>query len=85
MIHFYIIYQIVLFWYPLILVISLAFPPLNFFQKDQPDDDELPKISNRQILKMNKPEWKSMVIGAIASVIMGASMPAYAVLFGEVR
>ena len=49
------------------------------------DDEDLPKVDQIRVLKMNGPEWFYMVVGGIASVIMGASMPVYAVLFGEVR
>ncbi|XP_059085287.1 ATP-dependent translocase ABCB1-like isoform X5 [Tigriopus californicus] len=46
--------------------------------------EDLPKVSMIRILKANSPEWPYMLIGLIASIIMGASMPVYAILFGEV-
>lgn len=47
-------------------------------------DEDLPKVSMIRILKANSKEWPYMLIGLLASVIMGASMPVYAILFGEV-
>lgn len=49
------------------------------------DDEELPKVDGLRILKTNSPEWFYILLGAVASVIMGASMPVYATLFGEVE
>lgn len=49
------------------------------------EDDDLPKVDQIRVLKMNGPEWLYMTVGGIASVVMGASMPVYAILFGEVR
>ncbi len=51
----------------------------------QADDEELPKVDGLRILKTNGPEWFYILLGAVASVIMGASMPVYAILFGEVN
>jgi hypothetical protein len=52
--------------------------------KTETKEDDLPKPSILRILKLNAPEWKFIVVGVIASAINGGSMPAYAVLFGEV-
>jgi len=51
----------------------------------QAEDEELPKVDGLRILKTNGPEWLYILLGALASVIMGASMPVYAILFGEVN
>lgn len=37
-----------------------------------------------RILKYNKPEWSYILVGAIAALVMGASTPAFAVIFGEI-
>lgn len=41
-------------------------------------------VSIWSIIKMNKPEWVSISIGCIASIVMGCSMPAFAVIFGDI-
>jgi ATP-binding cassette, subfamily B (MDR/TAP), member 1 len=41
------------------------------------------KISTLGIIKMNSKEWPYISIGTFASCIVGASFPAFAVLFGE--
>ncbi len=48
-------------------------------------DEDLPKVSPLRIVKTNAPEWPYIVMGGLASIVMGASMPVYAILFGEVR
>ncbi len=47
-------------------------------------EEDLPKPNTRRLYAENAPEWKIMVGGIIASLVTGASMPVYAVLFGEV-
>ena len=37
-----------------------------------------------RIIKTNSPEWPYVVLGSLASIVMGGSMPVYAILFGEV-
>lgn len=36
------------------------------------------------LLRLNKPEWWQLTIGAIAALASGAAMPVYAVVFGEI-
>ncbi|XP_022916897.2 ATP-dependent translocase ABCB1-like isoform X1 [Onthophagus taurus] len=36
------------------------------------------------LLKLNRPEWWQITIGAIAALIAGAAMPVYAVVFGRI-
>lgn len=36
-----------------------------------------------RILKLNAPEWKYLLIGSIGAIVVGASLPAFAILFGE--
>lgn len=33
---------------------------------------------------MNAPEWEYILVGCIASIVMGCSMPAFAVIFGDI-
>ena len=37
-----------------------------------------------RIFRMNANEWPYILIGGLSSLVMGASMPVYAILFGEV-
>lgn len=48
------------------------------------DEDEMEEASIWQIMKMNKPEWWQILVGCATSVVMGAMMPLFAVLFGEI-
>lgn len=34
-------------------------------------------------MKLNSPEWVYLLIGSIAAILVGASFPAFAMLFGE--
>ena len=40
-------------------------------------------ISFLQILKLNAPEWKLLLIGVIGASILGASFPVWAIVFGD--
>lgn len=46
-------------------------------------EEDKKKVSMVSLLKMNSKEWPYILIGSIASCIVGASFPAFAVLFGE--
>ena len=37
-----------------------------------------------RIMKVNSPEWPYVLCGILASIVVGAWIPVYAVLFGEV-
>ncbi|XP_037948021.1 multidrug resistance protein homolog 49-like [Teleopsis dalmanni] len=41
------------------------------------------KVSFKQILKLNAPEWRFLLAGCIAAIIHGATFPWCALLFGE--
>ena len=40
-------------------------------------------ISTFRLLKMNAKEWPIILCGCLAAIVVGASFPAFAVLFGE--
>ena len=42
------------------------------------------EVSIFKILKLNSKEWPYILAGVLAAVIMGLSVPAYAVLWGEI-
>ena len=45
---------------------------------------ELPKIQVARLFKRNSPEWLYILVGVLASCGMGAVMPVFSILFGEV-
>ena len=49
------------------------------------EDDNLPKPDAMRVLRTNSPEWPYIAVGLVSSIVMGASMPVYAILFGDVR
>ena len=46
--------------------------------------EELPKIQVARLFKRNSPEWLYILVGVLASCGMGAVMPVFSILFGEV-
>jgi ATP-binding cassette subfamily B (MDR/TAP) protein 1 len=48
------------------------------------EDEEKRPVSLWSILKMNTPEWVYICVGCISSIAMGCSMPAFAVIFGDI-
>ena len=52
--------------------------------KGAEEEEELPKIQISRLLKRNSPEWFYISIGAISSFLMGATMPIFSILFGDV-
>lgn len=55
-------------------------------EEEELDKDELERynVSLARVLKMNNPEWPHMVVGSISSILVGASFPIFAVIFGEI-
>ncbi|XP_066999667.2 multidrug resistance protein homolog 49 [Anabrus simplex] len=49
-----------------------------------PEEEGDYEVSMVRILGMNKPEWPYILVGCIASGLVGATFPMFAVLFGEV-
>lgn len=47
-------------------------------------EEDKQKITSLRLFKMNAQEWPYIVSGAIGSILVGASFPAFAVLFGEI-
>lgn len=46
-------------------------------------EEDKKKVSTLSLMKMNKKEWPYILTGTIGSCLVGASFPAFAVLFGE--
>ncbi|EDV36373.1 uncharacterized protein Dana_GF11993 [Drosophila ananassae] len=42
-----------------------------------------PKVSFTQLMKLNSPEWRFIVVGSIASVMHGATFPLWGLFFGD--
>jgi len=59
-------------------------PTISYQQSMAPEDEQLPKPSQRRMLMANAPEWKTMLIGLVSSVVNGATFPVFAIIFGEV-
>jgi ATP-binding cassette subfamily B (MDR/TAP) protein 1 len=47
-------------------------------------EEELIKVDSMRIMRMQMKDWPYVVIGILGSIVMGAAMPVYALLFGEV-
>ncbi|XP_055387506.1 multidrug resistance protein homolog 49-like [Condylostylus longicornis] len=41
------------------------------------------KVSFMRLMKLNKPEWPYILVGGIAAILHGSSLPIFAILFGE--
>lgn len=41
-------------------------------------------ISMWEVVQWNKQEWPYITIGSVCSLLMGAAMPLFAILFGEI-
>ncbi|XP_028161699.1 multidrug resistance protein 1A-like [Ostrinia furnacalis] len=44
---------------------------------------EAPKLSFWRVVRLNAPEWKSITLGSVSSIIIGFSMPLFIVVFGD--
>jgi ATP-binding cassette subfamily B (MDR/TAP) protein 1 len=47
-------------------------------------EEELVKVDSWRIMRMQMKDWPYVVVGILGSIVMGAAMPVYALLFGEV-
>lgn len=52
--------------------------------KPEEKTEETYPVKYSQLFKINGPEWRYILIGCIAAIIVGATLPAFAILFGEV-
>ena len=50
----------------------------------KPKEEKLPTLSFLELLKLNQPDWYLVLIGVIASAIIGALFPVMSILFSEV-
>ncbi|KAK4872647.1 hypothetical protein RN001_014676 [Aquatica leii] len=60
---------------------SITSAPKDIFEEN---NNETSTSSLWAIMKYNSPEWWAIVIGCISSVVTGAGMPIYAIVFGDV-
>ena len=53
-------------------------------RKDMVDEDEdLPKVSFWELLKLNKEDWYLLLIGITMSALVGSMFPLVSILFSE--
>ncbi|KAJ8706435.1 hypothetical protein PYW08_011061 [Mythimna loreyi] len=52
-------------------------------EEEEPSEDKEPGVSSWTLLKLNAPEWPLLTGGAVASLLVGATMPMFALLFSE--
>lgn len=45
--------------------------------------EEVPRVPWMRLLKLNRKDWPFVLIGCVASIVMGASLPIFAVIFGR--
>lgn len=66
---------------------------INFDAKQNECDENYPEVDDNKnkypapigrLLRMNAPEWFYLLAGTISAVIVGASFPAFSVLFGSI-
>jgi hypothetical protein len=57
----------------------------NFSQESQEEEEEeaVPAVSSWALLRLNAPEWRLLVGGAAASLLVGATMPTFALLLSK--
>ncbi|KAF5286694.1 hypothetical protein FQA39_LY16177 [Lamprigera yunnana] len=56
----------------------------NVYQLETEEEENAVKSPLMTILRFNKPEAWNLVIGCVTSLIMGATMPVFAILFGDI-
>lgn len=54
---------------------------LSLYESKKEEDVNVNLFS---VLKENTPEWPQISVGCVASLIMGAAMPVFAILFGDI-
>lgn len=52
--------------------------------ESESEEEIMKKGSLTRILKLNGPEWPYLLVGSIAALVVGASFPIVAVIFGDV-
>nr|CAD1918045.1 ABCB transporter [Chrysochus auratus] len=51
---------------------------------EEEEEETQVETSFFEIVKLNAPEWKSIVVGSISSAVIGCSMPVFSILFGDI-
>ncbi|KPJ16025.1 Multidrug resistance protein 1 [Papilio machaon] len=65
---------------------ALAAPlaaPLAALADTCDDDEEVRPLTDWQLLRLNAPEWVSLLVGAVAAIVQGACFPVMAWLVGQ--
>lgn len=64
--------------------ISVGKEVVEIAEVENEDMNEDKKDSVVEVMKMNSPEWPQILVGCIGAIVMGCSMPVFAVLFGSI-
>lgn len=56
----------------------------NFLQEYIDGPERPPEVPLLEILKLNTPEWPYVLIGTLASMVMGFATPVFSVVFGDI-
>ncbi|CAK1546564.1 unnamed protein product [Leptosia nina] len=63
--------------------VASLYPPPDVIPQDEPVPEKEVTVSNWEILKLNAEEWPLLLTGGIASLIIGATMPVFALLLSK--
>lgn len=53
-------------------------------QDEEGKKKNISSVSLFEVVKMSTPEWPVVTIGCVGSLIMGAAMPVFAIIFGDI-
>ena len=57
--------------------------PLQGNWEMEDEDEDLPKVSFWELLKLNKEDWYLLLIGIVMSALVGSAFPLVSLLFSE--
>lgn len=56
---------------------------LKFILQTDDEDTKPPKLSFLKVMRLNAPEWKSITLGSLTTVIHGFAWPILAIVIGN--
>ncbi|XP_063545625.1 multidrug resistance protein homolog 49-like [Cydia strobilella] len=67
-------------------VLNVAVPDLDHIEETSGTEEEAAEapVTSLQLLKLNTPEWPLLLGGGLASLLVGATMPVFALLFSQI-
>lgn len=63
---------------------SIKDTTIETYTNDEDEEEKLKNLSLWDIVKLNNEELPQILLGCLASFVMGATMPIFAILFGEI-